>query len=282
MDDSNQLKKQLGSVSLSLKEVEGDGNCLFRALADTLYGNADSHGACRQAAVSNIVNNPSSYSPFLEKGTSIAQYTQRMRRNGVYGGNMEIVAFSREMGVDICVHQAGQPVWTVLCDPNSRAKRVLHIVYHSWEHYSSTTGTCSIDDSIYDTGGKPRWHRNPDEAVSKLEQMVMNQTGIDDLQRVRKLFIKFKGDPNRVLDALYDAPPSPEPLPVVAQEPLPVVAQEPLPVVAQDTVKKHVSARDKKRMAKKAQKERSLLKKREALASQSSTELIDGIKSIRI
>ena len=47
-DDVPKMKIQLERLGLVLKEVEGDGNCLFRALADQLYGSPDRYKRLRQ------------------------------------------------------------------------------------------------------------------------------------------------------------------------------------------------------------------------------------------
>ena len=40
--------RRLGSLGLSSLEMEGDGNCQFRALADQLFGHQKHHALTRQ------------------------------------------------------------------------------------------------------------------------------------------------------------------------------------------------------------------------------------------
>ena len=45
------LKQQLQRFGLDIKEIEGDGNCMFRAISDQLCGDESMHGELRALAV---------------------------------------------------------------------------------------------------------------------------------------------------------------------------------------------------------------------------------------
>ncbi|KAJ3201367.1 hypothetical protein HK099_002266, partial [Clydaea vesicula] len=68
---------------------------------------------------------------------NLASHIKRMRKNGVFGGNMEVCAFAREYNVDIVLHQVNSPVWVVRGDESNDNLKKIHLIYHSWEHYSS-------------------------------------------------------------------------------------------------------------------------------------------------
>lgn len=79
------------------------------------------------------------YAAFVDtEDGSFEQHVSRMRQDGTYGGNMEIVAFARGMGVDVAVHQAGSSVWIVSGDMENEQgqnreneqTRLLHIGTH--------------------------------------------------------------------------------------------------------------------------------------------------------
>jgi hypothetical protein len=65
--DAAALARELAarSPALSLAAVEGDGNCLFRALALWHTGGADAHSAIRAAVVDELRARPDAYAPFL-------------------------------------------------------------------------------------------------------------------------------------------------------------------------------------------------------------------------
>lgn len=54
---------------------------------------------------------------------------------GEWGGNMELISLSRALGVNLCVHQLGEPRWEVTHFPPGR--RRLHVSYHDGNHYNS-------------------------------------------------------------------------------------------------------------------------------------------------
>lgn len=59
-----------------------------------------------------------------------------MARGGTYGDNMEIVAFSSAMGYDVKIYQRDY-AFMVSGSQGDTDRKVAHIAYHTWEHYSS-------------------------------------------------------------------------------------------------------------------------------------------------
>ncbi|GAB4817133.1 hypothetical protein N2152v2_004179 [Parachlorella kessleri] len=110
MDD---LEQDLAAVGLRVKNVSADGNCFFRALSDQLHGNEASHGQLRAKVMAHVEANSEQYEPFVEDDEPFAKYLARMRKDGTWAGHIELQAASTALGVNICVYQAGQPVWTI-------------------------------------------------------------------------------------------------------------------------------------------------------------------------
>ncbi|KAJ3182593.1 OTU domain-containing protein 3 [Gaertneriomyces sp. JEL0708] len=221
-DGTKILEHQLARQGLKIKDMTGDGNCLFRALSDQYEGTPDYHAKHRQTVCEHLSQHRDTYAPFVgEDEGSFEQHVCRMRQDGVYGGNMELVAFARAMGVDIAVHQAGEPVWIVSGETEEPTatgggggisgqpqRRTLHIAYHSWEHYSSVRnlgGPASglPDICIVPTDVPPLPERDPDAPPSGVEKMIMGSTGAT-IGRVRELMMRLKFDPGRVLDYLFE------------------------------------------------------------------------------
>lgn len=162
-DTDGQLVSQLAALGLAPKDVLGDGNCLFRALGDQLEGRPENHAKWRAATIIHMRKNEDLYAPFLDmdvdarlgkkqkakmKGTTgdervstgFAAYLTRMGKDGVYAGNLELVAFSRLSKRDIVVHQAGQAPWVIHCSDDNKEEKsgpALHVVYLDYEHYQS-------------------------------------------------------------------------------------------------------------------------------------------------
>lgn len=136
-EDVSALVAQLFPLGLALREVPGDGNCLFRALSDQLYGEDARHAKIRTDVVDYIRSNREDFEPFLVDETSFERHLQNLGDLGTYGANDSIVAFSRIRGVTIVIHQLDEPMWRVDGEGRRAGQRELHISYHNGNHYNS-------------------------------------------------------------------------------------------------------------------------------------------------
>ena len=128
------MKQQLSSFGLDFKETTGDGNCLFRAISDQVCGNEDLHEEYRQMAISYMCSNPEDFAPFIEDDEPFNTYTTRLRKPGIWGGNLELQALSQALEVNIKIHILGSAVWEILNWPD---KKWIHLSYHEESHYNS-------------------------------------------------------------------------------------------------------------------------------------------------
>lgn len=66
-DDQNYggLSAQLAKLGLDIREITGDGNCLFRALSDQIEGNENQHLVYRKLVCQYIKQNQDNFEPFL-------------------------------------------------------------------------------------------------------------------------------------------------------------------------------------------------------------------------
>ena len=88
---------------------------------------------------------------------------EQLSKLSTYGGNDSIVAFARNHGVNIVIHQLNEPRWVIYGGDyikNGHA-RELHISYHNGEHYSSVR-------RINDNTTEPAWvkHNEKTSAVT--------------------------------------------------------------------------------------------------------------------
>ena len=83
----------LQDLNLNLIGIEGDGNCLFRALAHQLYGNQESHETIRKKICDYIMVERDYFGPYITERT-FENYLNTMRLDGTWGGNLELQAFS--------------------------------------------------------------------------------------------------------------------------------------------------------------------------------------------
>ncbi|KAJ1883969.1 2-oxoglutarate dehydrogenase E1 component, partial [Kickxella alabastrina] len=142
-DDFSSLNRQLKQNGLYCKDIAGDGNCLFRSLADQVDGTPDTHQRHRSAVCDYMERHPDEFAPFMDESQDFPSYLRNMRQLSVYGGNLELVAFARNYRVDIKVYQMGGTVFVISGAPagdpldSRRSMPTVHIAYHSYEHYSS-------------------------------------------------------------------------------------------------------------------------------------------------
>ncbi|ORY09641.1 OTU-like cysteine protease-domain-containing protein [Clohesyomyces aquaticus] len=207
---------ELANHGLYASEIRGDGNCLFSALSDQLYGRPGSHASLRHETVEFMRLNSAHYSMFLEVNPvrrnaprrrntpapldttmpseeqvqqKFEAHLKEMSNTGTWADNLEVSAFASRFNVDITVWRSdGKQTITPdvslalqyihssngqfssfssddsgtdsASDATDRAspastsntsmtsgggspkaaaeqRRVLHIAYHNWQHYSS-------------------------------------------------------------------------------------------------------------------------------------------------
>lgn len=102
----------LRTQGFELYEVEADGNCFFRSLADQLQGAQHAHPTYRQRVLSYMESHEETFVPFLtfgegdeEDDADYEAYVERMRRDGEWAGQPELLAAAHALKVDLIVHQ---------------------------------------------------------------------------------------------------------------------------------------------------------------------------------
>ncbi|BGP03326.1 hypothetical protein RTBOTA2_006119 [Rhodotorula toruloides] len=90
------LRNQLREAGLYAANVLGDGNCLFRALSDQLYGSPSMHLAIRQEVCDYLSSHPDRFRLFVDEDSvpgGFEGHVRSMRQPGTYGTNIELSAF---------------------------------------------------------------------------------------------------------------------------------------------------------------------------------------------
>ncbi|CAI9165605.1 unnamed protein product [Rangifer tarandus platyrhynchus] len=127
---------QLQALGLKLREVPGDGNCLFRALGDQLEGHSRNHLRHRQETVDYMVKQREDFEPFVEDDVPFEKHVASLAKPGTFAGNDAIVAFARNHQLNVVIHQLNAPLWQIRGTDKSNG-RELHIAYRYGEHYDS-------------------------------------------------------------------------------------------------------------------------------------------------
>ncbi|PWN50197.1 cysteine proteinase [Violaceomyces palustris] len=121
LDDPAQVEKELNAqlrlMGLYAANTTGDGNCLFRALSDQLYGFSSQHARLRQETCDHLAASPEKYAGFVDD-KPFDEYVRLMRESGTYGGHLELSAFAQLKQKQIKIVQPGL-VYVVSCDDDS-------------------------------------------------------------------------------------------------------------------------------------------------------------------
>lgn len=127
---------QLQALGLKLREVPGDGNCLFRALGDQLEGHSRNHLKHRQETVDYMIRQREDFEPFVEDDIPFEKHVASLSKPGTFAGNDAIVAFARNHQLNVVIHQLNAPLWQIR-GTDKGSTRELHIAYRYGEHYDS-------------------------------------------------------------------------------------------------------------------------------------------------
>ena len=139
-DEEKALEEQIAALGGRILLMAPDGNCLFRTVGNQLHGRSEDHGDIRQRILDFMEANEADFSPFVEDDETWADYVPRMRNEGEWGGQQELVAASRLFQVNIVIHQLNEARLEI---PFSATARTLHLSFHGAAHYNSVR---ALDD----------------------------------------------------------------------------------------------------------------------------------------
>lgn len=129
----------LPGYSQSIKFIEPDGNCLFRAVSYLLTDNQEGSRFLREAAVSELRVNRQKYEPFIsdEQGGGFEEYCENMLKDGTYGGNLEIEAMANLYMMDLAVVSKNENGISVAFHSAKAEEepREWRLLYLTSEHY---------------------------------------------------------------------------------------------------------------------------------------------------
>ena len=124
---------------LYLREMQKDGNCLFRAVADQLENNEDLHQKYRNIAVDFMSEHEDRFSDFITLGSDckFSDYIAKMKCDKTWGGHLELQAVSEALSLKIYIHQINQDC-TIIGKEGREGQRTVNIAFHPvQEHFDS-------------------------------------------------------------------------------------------------------------------------------------------------
>lgn len=144
------LNNLLALKNLSVFEVPADGHCLFNSIADQLRvrHNVDKTvQELRTEAANHIRAHPNDFSPFLfDEATmsirDVNEYTKELETTPLWGGDLEITAYSQLYNCPVSILIAGQSPILINAE-GTEPELKLAYYKHSFglgEHYNSVRG----------------------------------------------------------------------------------------------------------------------------------------------
>lgn len=134
-DIDEKFKKHLESLGYFIREVGGDGNCLFRSVSEQIEGNENNYQEYREKCINYIKGNKETYAPYIEDDEPIDDYIERMSKNGEWGGNLEIHALSMVLEANFYIYIHENPMYIV--KNFEKPKKNVLLTYHEGKHYNS-------------------------------------------------------------------------------------------------------------------------------------------------
>ena len=140
------LRRRLDGLGLRENEVDGDGNCQFRAIADQLYGSPERYAEVRANIVEHLRSNSSRYSAFVPE--SYDAYIEIMGLDGNWGDHLTLQAASNVYGLEIRVYTSYDENWERVIRPTDDGNigRAIQLSFYAELHYNSVhpiTNGCS-------------------------------------------------------------------------------------------------------------------------------------------
>ena len=91
--DENELEEILNKEKgFRIKRMEEDGNCLFRAISDQIYGDPGMHQEVRKLCMDYLWTEREHFSQFVTQ--DFDNYVKRKRHDKIFGNNLEMQAIS--------------------------------------------------------------------------------------------------------------------------------------------------------------------------------------------
>ncbi|KAF2396534.1 cysteine proteinase [Trichodelitschia bisporula] len=229
----------LTSNRLYPAEIRGDGNCLFNALSDQMFGNQSRHAEIRATVIAYMRANAAYFKAFVivkptrrnpkRKNAGVfsvapipevpteaaidaafAAHLADMAKGGTWGDSLELKAFVDAYGINVKVWQSTGELSVESCKKTTKS---AHIAYHHWQHYSSVrnvdgphTGLPNVDASAVGKDGSPEPRQYQMVVVTRqmVEKVRMALPfGVDSLL-VKKMLEEAKGDAQLAAARLVD------------------------------------------------------------------------------
>ena len=127
--------EELKKIGYFIREVKGDGNCLFRAVSEQIEENENNYEEYRRKCIEYMKVNKDTFIPFLEEDEPFDTYIEKIAKSGEWGGNLEIYALSMALKSNFYIYIHEQPIYVV--KNWEEPEKNIMLTYHNGKHYNS-------------------------------------------------------------------------------------------------------------------------------------------------
>eukprot|EP01016_Furgasonia_blochmanni_P024276 TRINITY_DN2615_c0_g1_i7.p1 TRINITY_DN2615_c0_g1~~TRINITY_DN2615_c0_g1_i7.p1 ORF type:complete len:360 (-),score=51.03 TRINITY_DN2615_c0_g1_i7:1066-2145(-) len=138
MEEEDRFKQALAKKGLLIKEIDTDGNCLFRAISEQIYGTEEFHKLIRRICMDYIDIEREYFKNYIIGGIAkIDDYLHRKRQDGVWGDDVEIQALSEIYGRPVEIYAYSAEPMRTFHESALTAVEPMRISYHGKSHFNS-------------------------------------------------------------------------------------------------------------------------------------------------
>uniref|UniRef100_A0A3Q3DR57 ubiquitinyl hydrolase 1 n=1 Tax=Hippocampus comes TaxID=109280 RepID=A0A3Q3DR57_HIPCM len=118
-----------------IKKMKEDGACLFRAVADQVYGDQDMHEVVRKHCMDYLMKNADYFSNYVTE--DFTTYINRKRKNNCHGNHIEMQAMAEMYNRPVEVYQYGTEPINTFHGIQQNNDEPIRVSYHRNIHYNS-------------------------------------------------------------------------------------------------------------------------------------------------
>ncbi|KAG8197756.1 hypothetical protein JTE90_006802 [Oedothorax gibbosus] len=129
------FEDKLRKKGYSIKKMGEDGACMFRAVADQIYGDQEMHNTVRKLCMDYMEKNSDYYSQYVTE--DFEKYVERKRSDHIHGNHIEMQAMSEMFNRHIEVyHYSSEPI-NIFHGSQKTDNEPIRLSYHRNVHYNS-------------------------------------------------------------------------------------------------------------------------------------------------
>lgn len=176
------FEKRMRKMGFIVKKMGEDGACLFRAVADQVYGDQEMHGVVRKHCMDYIASNQEFFSHFVAEDFST--YVDRKRQEYVHGNHIEMQAMSEMYNRSIQLYCYSTEPINIFHTMVESDNEPIRLSYQRGSHYNSIVDPYKATIGVglglpsYNPGAADR--QLISDAVRQSEELHIEQTMLED------------------------------------------------------------------------------------------------------